>query len=76
MARCIMYPPDEQLSVALSDIRDLSDFHLNWTSFRSIAAGLTCTGSRLAIEERLVVEWLVRLADRVGEADLLAEADD
>ena len=62
--------------VPLSEVRDLSEFHLNWSSFRSIAAELADTGSRLANEERLVVEWLVRLADRVGEADLLADTEE
>lgn len=49
--------------------RDLADFVLRWPNFRTSAQAIM---SGLAIDgrERLVLQWLIELADRVGPADI------
>jgi len=59
----------------LSKVRDVSDFHLNWRSYRQIAVRLVENGNKLEDHERTVVDWLICMADRIGEADLIGEGD-
>lgn len=49
--------------------RDLPDFHLRWHEFRKFAA-TTERRSELPKDERMVLRWLIELADRVGARDL------
>lgn len=57
----------------LSEVRDVSDFHLNWRSYRQIAVELVENCNRLEDHERTVLDWLICMADRIGEADLVGE---
>jgi hypothetical protein len=54
----------------IGTIRDLADFYLHWHEFRAIATRVLARGRLESEEEKLVVTWLVRLADSVGEKDL------
>jgi hypothetical protein len=51
--------------------RDLSDFILRWPSFKP-SAQATMSGLAIDGRERLVLQWLIELADRVGPADIPA----
>ena len=57
----------------LSEVRDVSDFHLNWRSYRQIAVRLVENEGRLDDHERIVLDWLICMADRIGEADLVGD---
>jgi hypothetical protein len=59
-----------QTSVEVASARDLADFFLRWASFRPVALAVA-TSHSLAANERDVVGWLIKLADRVGDRDLL-----
>ena len=56
--------------VATAPPRDLVDFHLRWPEFRTLAARIA-ENEQLAASEREIVQWLLRLADRVGPRDLV-----
>ncbi len=56
--------------VATTPPRDLVDFHLRWPEFRTLAARVA-ENKNLAASEREIVQWLLRLADRVGPRDLV-----
>ena len=58
---------------ALSEVRDVSEFHLNWRSYRQIAVELVESCNRLEDQERTVLDWLICMADRIGDADLVGE---
>ncbi|MGL4243201.1 MAG: hypothetical protein ACRCTI_18970 [Beijerinckiaceae bacterium] len=49
--------------------RDLADFHLRWPDYRH-AAEEAARAPGLKPDQREVLEWLVRLADRVGRKDI------
>ncbi|MGE7468548.1 hypothetical protein ACQKLX_03845 [Bosea sp. NPDC003192] len=49
--------------------RDVLDFHLRWSEFRTLACSLA-ERPELTEPERAVVRWLTELADRVGPRDL------
>jgi hypothetical protein len=49
--------------------RDVLDFHLRWSEFRTLACSVA-ERSDLSEQERAVVRWLTELADRVGPRDL------
>jgi hypothetical protein len=48
---------------------DLIDFYRRWREFRGVAEGLR-TRPDLSAAEREVLDWLIRLTDRVGRADI------
>ena len=50
-------------------IVDLADFYTRWPSLRGIVDNVIASES-LSSEEREVVVWLKRLADRVGPQDI------
>lgn len=62
-----------QSPTSVADVRDVVDFHLRWREFRSIAVG-AAGNTVLKPDERGVIEWLVALADRVGERDVQSHA--
>jgi hypothetical protein len=49
--------------------RDLADFHLRWPDYKQAAIDAASTPGMPA-DQREVLEWLVRLADRVGKKDI------
>jgi hypothetical protein len=49
--------------------RDLADFHLRWPEYKQAAVDAARTPG-LPADQREVLEWLVRLADRVGKKDI------
>jgi hypothetical protein len=51
--------------------RDLSDFILRWPDFKKVAETVRKDASEDE-RKRLVIEWLIELADRVGPADIEA----
>jgi hypothetical protein len=51
-------------------VRDVADFHLRWAEFRP-AAEAAAQSSALPADQREIVSWLIRLADRVGESDVV-----
>ncbi|MEL6914796.1 MAG: hypothetical protein AAFP13_09865 [Pseudomonadota bacterium] len=56
-------------------IQDLADFYTRWPSQRSIVDRVIAEPS-LSEEEREVIIWLKRLADRVGPQDIADPRDD
>ena len=52
------------------DFQDLIDFHLRWPQFRHIAADLAARED-LPESQRKIVRWLILLANRVGQKDML-----
>jgi hypothetical protein len=54
-------------------VRDLPDFHLRWGEFRCQALAVVEKDS-LTAQERETLAWLIKMADRVGERDLLSPA--
>jgi hypothetical protein len=50
-------------------VRDLADFHLRWRRYRERALG-ALDNKALSPEERETLTWLIRMADKVGRADL------
>lgn len=50
-------------------VRDVADFHVRWAEFRP-AAEAAAQSSALPVEQREIMSWLIRLADRVGESDV------
>lgn len=62
-----------QSPTSVADVRDVVDFHLRWREFRSIAIA-AAGNTALKPDERGVIEWLVALADRVGERDVQPQA--
>ncbi len=50
-------------------VRDLADFHLRWRSFRTRALSAR-DNKALSAEERETLDWLIRMADRIGRGDL------
>lgn len=62
-------------NISKAPISDLADFYTRWPSFRGIVDEvIACDG--LSPDEREVVVWLKRLADRVGPQDLAGSDDD
>jgi len=61
--------PNNHPSQELNTVKDLVDFHLRWSEFRKTAEALAEKDS-LSDVERETVNWLIRMADRVGLADL------
>lgn len=59
---------DRSANIILAPPRDLADFYLRWPEFRIVAAELSKC-DLLNETEKDVLEWLVRLADRVGPRD-------
>jgi len=49
--------------------RDLIDFYRRWSDFRPTVAALA-ERSDLSRQERQTVQWLMQLADRIGERDV------
>ncbi|NPU14081.1 hypothetical protein HL666_25260 [Bradyrhizobium sp. 83002] len=49
--------------------RDLIDFYRRWSDFRDVATGLAGRADISAIQKS-TLNWLILLADRVGENDL------
>jgi hypothetical protein len=49
--------------------KDVLDFHLRWRDFRRLAK-ITANRPELSEDERVVLRWLIELADRIGERDL------
>jgi hypothetical protein len=49
--------------------RDLSDFVLRWRTFRAVAEAAK-RGAGVDEQGRIVIGWLIALADRVGPADV------
>ncbi|MEL6550648.1 MAG: hypothetical protein AAFQ54_10435 [Pseudomonadota bacterium] len=62
-------------SFSSGPIKDLADFYTRWPSQRSIVDRVIAQPS-LSEEEREVVVWLKRLADRVGPLDIADPGDD
>ncbi|MEM9350584.1 MAG: hypothetical protein AAGA47_10000 [Pseudomonadota bacterium] len=62
-------------NISTGPIEDLADFYTRWPSLRGIVDGvIACEG--LTAEEREVVVWLKRLADRVGPQDIVGSDED
>ncbi len=61
--------PTTMVDTPSRPVRDVADFHLRWTEFRPVVLSLA-EDDHLTPEERDVLIWLVRLADRVGARDL------
>jgi hypothetical protein len=53
----------------LRQVRDLPDFHLNWRILRHQALSMPERHS-FGEDDRLLLDWLIRMADRIGEHDL------
>lgn len=51
------------------DIEDLVDFYQRWPDLRTTAMILSRDG-RLDPKERTILQWMVRVVDRVGPVDL------
>ena len=51
------------------DIQDLVDFYQQWPELREVAMTLSRDG-RLDRTERVILQWMVRVVDRVGPVDL------
>jgi hypothetical protein len=49
--------------------RDLADFHLRWPDYKQVAID-AAHAPGMPSDQREVLEWLVRLADRVGQKDI------
>jgi hypothetical protein len=56
-------------------VRDVADFLLRWPEFRSVAQNAAARVSHVD-QEKKVIDWLIALADRVGEDDLQPELKD
>ena len=56
-------------------IEDLADFYTRWPSLRGIVDRVIASES-LSEEEREVVIWLKKLADRVGPQDIAGPDED
>ncbi|MBN8500615.1 MAG: hypothetical protein J0M19_05640 [Sphingomonadales bacterium] len=67
-----MKPQDNMPSQSedLPDFRDLIDFHMRWPQFRHVAVELA-TRKDLSDSQREIVRWLIQLANRVGQKDIL-----
>jgi hypothetical protein len=50
-------------------VRDVADFHLRWAEFRPLAESAQARKG-LPARERDTINWLIQLADRVGQHDL------
>lgn len=61
--------------ITQSPISDLADFYTRWPSLRGIVDEVIAC-EELTSDEREVVVWLKRLADRVGPQDLADPNDD
>ena len=48
---------------------DLIDFYQRWSDFRPVVEALA-NRSDLSLPERQTVQWLMQLADRIGERDV------
>lgn len=59
--------------IQIAAVRDVADFHLRWPDFRSLAAH-AAENPVLSTDERCVLDWLIALADRIGEGDLQKNA--
>ena len=62
-------------NITQSPISDLADFYTRWPSLRGIVDEVIAC-EELTSDEREVVVWLKRLADRVGPQDLADPDDD
>ena len=61
----------DKMPIAVEGIRDLSEFHLNWGDFRPLISALQRDRERLDEDERAILGWLILLADRIGDDDLM-----
>lgn len=52
-----------------SEIKDLVDFFGQWPSLRTAAISLQ-QDPKLDAEQALMLDWMIRVIDRVGPADL------
>ncbi len=52
-------------------VTDLMDFHLRWNEFRGHAVSVS-KKPNLNSTEQTTIDWLIRMADRIGEADIRA----
>lgn len=50
-------------------IEDLVDFYQQWADLRDVAMNMSRDG-RLDQKERVILQWMVRVVDRVGPVDL------
>jgi hypothetical protein len=50
-------------------VRDVADFHLRWQEFRPTVLSLA-EKHDLTAEQRDILRWLIKLADRVGSRDV------
>ncbi|PHJ94256.1 hypothetical protein VF09_37130 [Nostoc linckia z9] len=55
---------------ALKPPRDLADFAARWTEYRAAALRIE-NNAALGKDDRLVLTWLIQLADRAGPRDLV-----
>jgi len=62
-------------NISSGPIQDLADFYTRWPSLRGIVDKVIACET-LTEEEREVVVWLKRLADRVGPQDIAESGDD
>jgi hypothetical protein len=53
----------------LGTVRDLHDFHLRWREFRRFAVEAAGSAA-LNADQTATVEWLIVMADRIGEQDI------
>lgn len=61
--------PGSPKSTAISDVRDVADFHLRWPEFRPIAKSLSCNPTLSPTESDTLV-WMIELLNRIGPHDL------
>lgn len=50
-------------------ITDLMDFHLRWNDYRQQAMNVA-DKEHLTKTEKLTIEWLIAMADRISEDDV------
>ena len=67
--RDVNKPPVSNQSSPQPPIRDLADFHLRWRDFKPMAIGARDTPA-LSNEQRAVIDWLIRMADKIGPRDI------
>ena len=58
----------------LDQAQDLIDFHLHWEEYRDDAVQV-CELQHLSDNQRSTIQWLIKMADRIGSADLTAQVD-
>ncbi len=51
------------------EIRDLSDFCQQWTTIRQSIENENNFAEQLDVDQRVIIDWLIKLADRVCQTE-------